>query len=350
MQSLACTMIGWPCGGLGAERAEPAEDVGGPQPGQRHAAGAVHAQPIEPARTGRRRHQHDLGTVRFGEPQGQRLGDDRRGEVLVLQVDRAPRLGDRIERQRASTPAPSADRARPARSARSRPLRRSGRALARAARGRRHRSVRRAGAGPAPPRRWRAASAHAQARPAPAPHRRRPASRPRAGAGGSSSSGRCGARRRRDAPGCPSDRRRSRPPPQNAIWSSTTSTFWWWQPASGTWLSSRNLTSELANQTRARWGKKSCDASIGSADFQIRTRMSIPGRAAASSSSTRPISSGSSPRSNPSGSSRVRGSKPQPSRSTERRAAFNAASTAAEVVLAVDEEGDAAGRVRPASS
>ena len=62
--------------------------------------------------------QHDLGPVRLGQPRGQRLGDDRRGEILVLQID-AP-LARRRSRpgSGAAIPRRRPRRARPARCAR----------------------------------------------------------------------------------------------------------------------------------------------------------------------------------------------------------------------------------------
>ena len=42
-------------------------------------------------------HEHDLGTVRLAEAALERLGDARRGEVLVLDIDRAARRGGHVE-------------------------------------------------------------------------------------------------------------------------------------------------------------------------------------------------------------------------------------------------------------
>ena len=74
------------------------------------------------------------------------------------------------------------------------------------------------------------------------------------------------------------------------------------------------------NVRRARCGKKFCEAAIGSADFQTRSRTSTSGRLQARCLRKAPKRSreGSSPVSP--GEKRVSGSKAQPSRWMERRA------------------------------
>src|SRR5215217_6640979 len=57
----------------------------------------VHRVLLEPAVAEQAKHQYDLGPLRLLQPLLERRGDARRGEVLVLDVQRMASRGNRVE-------------------------------------------------------------------------------------------------------------------------------------------------------------------------------------------------------------------------------------------------------------
>ncbi len=86
-----------PC--VGAEGEEPVVPIGGFQPEQNLGPGGVHRHAVEPTGAASRGHQHHLGPVGLVQPLGQRIGHDRRGEILVLHIDQPLGFLDRLDVQ-----------------------------------------------------------------------------------------------------------------------------------------------------------------------------------------------------------------------------------------------------------
>ena len=84
---------------IGAEGEEAVVPVSAFQPEQDLGPCRVHGHAVEPARAASRRDQHNLRPVWFAQPLGQGVGDDRRGEILVLHIDPLPCAPDGLEVQ-----------------------------------------------------------------------------------------------------------------------------------------------------------------------------------------------------------------------------------------------------------
>ena len=91
--SLACRLIGVggsPAALTGIERAQALPGgVGGAQPVQKPGAAAIHDRGLDRALADRRAEHQGLRALGILEPGGERLGDRRHGQILVLDVDRA---------------------------------------------------------------------------------------------------------------------------------------------------------------------------------------------------------------------------------------------------------------------